>query len=88
MGSVNLPVAVNAPDTLLQVHRVPRKIMIEKHAGELQIDALAARSSAYQHARAIRALEPALSSNFGAVITSLEYVHASTRKRTLDRGLQ
>src|SRR5205823_3486571 len=45
-----------APDPLLQVHGVPRKIMVEEHAGKLQIDALSTRSGADEHVRAVRAV--------------------------------
>jgi len=37
---VDLTVAVNAADTLFQVHWVPGQIMIEKYARELQVDIL------------------------------------------------
>lgn len=45
---VNLSVAVNSPDTLLKVHRVPRQIVIEKNTRKLQVDALASRGGANQ----------------------------------------
>ena len=39
---VALTVAMDASDALLQVHRIPRQVEIEKYAGVLQVDALAA----------------------------------------------
>src|SRR6266436_4026670 len=47
---------LNATDALLYDHRVPRKVVIHKHIGNLQIDALGPRFGGHDHIDLRRAL--------------------------------
>ena len=46
LGGVALAVAVDAPDALLDVHRVPRQVEVEQNASVLEVDAFPARRRA------------------------------------------
>ena len=79
-----LPVAVNAPDALFDVHRVPRQVEVEQDASELQVDAFTPSGSADQHARAILQPEATFCCNLGAVIATAQHRYPLARKRLLD----
>src|SRR5882672_9858922 len=53
-----LPNAINAPDTLLDAHRVPRQVIVEDHARKLKIDAFAADFRRQENGGAIRRAKP------------------------------
>ena len=76
------------PIRLLQVHWVPRQIMIEQHASELQVDALRVPPQCNEDAWTVGALESALGGKLGPVVASFEYIHASVGEGVVDRGLQ
>lgn len=73
LSGVELAVAVDAPDALLQVHRVPRQIEVKEHASVLEVDTFAARCGADEHPWAIRSFETLLRSCLRSVVTALEH---------------
>ena len=79
-----LAVAVNSPNSLLQIHWIPRQIEIEKNASVLQVDSFATRRSADHNFRATGLFESLFSSGLGSVVTTLEYNHTLTRICTVD----
>jgi hypothetical protein len=46
-----LTVAVNASDTLLDIHRIPRQVEIEKYSGELQVNTFTPRQIKRSHSK-------------------------------------
>ena len=79
---VLLAVTMDAPDPLLKVHRVPGQVVVEQHAGELEVDPLAAGSRANQDAGTVRPLEPFFCRQLGAVVAAFEDVRAIVRAKT------
>ena len=74
LGSVALTVAVDSPDPLLDIHRVPRQIMVEQHAGKLKIDSFSSSRGADQHARSFCLSKSLLGGDFGALVAALEHL--------------
>ena len=85
---VLLAVTMDTPDALFDVHRIPRQVVVEQDTRELQVDPLASRRRADQHARAVAPLEPTFRRNLGAVIPALQYLHARAGEALANGGSQ
>src|SRR5262245_36160827 len=70
---------MNPSNSLLNVHRIPWEIEIEKDTSELQVDTLSSGSSADKHAGAIRLFEFLLSRNFYPVISTAKHDNTLSR---------
>src|SRR5205807_1861878 len=77
--------AVDTPNALLNVHRVPWQVVVEKHARKLQVDTFAPCCRADQYARSVRAFEAPFGRNLGAVVTSFQDLNAGPDKGRLNR---
>jgi len=77
---VVLAITVNASDSLLYVHRVPRQIEVKQDSSELEIDAFATCRSANEDTWTLLLTKSALGRQLGPVVTSLQDHNALARE--------
>ena len=80
LGNGMLPIAMDASNTLLQIHWIPRQIVVEEHLCKLQIDAFSTSSGADKCLGTVWTFEAFLCRRLCCMVAALEHLYTFVRE--------